>query len=435
MVPYLYYGCEMREYAEGGVEEWVRPVRLRPAREADSDDGWRWLGGAAGAARVAADASRLQALDDAYEAYCTNPLAYAVIEQGTNFVVGGGVRVVAQDKSVQAAIDRFWEDRENAMGTRVYSIQTELALFGEQFIRYFVDEGTGRVVVRQLDPAAVVAVETAPDDVEKAVRYRYVTGGDLGRVDGVWIPAAEVDHFAVNRASNGLRGRSDLATVLPWIMRYKDWLLDRVRINRSKGAFMYDVTVTGGRRDDLERLRRDYEAYPPEPGSILFHNELEQWKAVQPSIGGDDARDDGRAIRLMVATGAGVPEHYLSEGGNANRATAAEMGLPAMKRFQRRQEYLRTVIQRMCQRVIEAALAAGTVRKGANLSFAVAFDDALGDGLVYRTATLQSATRAVTDALAAGLISDSEAKRIWWQLSGSGDLRDGDESGRIVGGD
>jgi hypothetical protein len=290
-------------------------------------------------------------------------------------------------------------------------------------------------VVRQLDPAAVVAVETAPDDVEKVVRYRYATGGDLGRVDGVWISASEVDHFAVNRASNGLRGRSDLATVLPWIMRYKDWLLDRVRINRSKGAFMYDVTVTGGRRDDLERLRRDYEAYPPEPGSILFHNELEQWKAVQPSIGGDDARDDGRAIRLMVATGAGVPEHYLSEGGNANRATAAEMGLPAMKRFQRRQEYLRSVIQRMCQRVIEAALAAGTVRKGANLSFAVAFDDALGDGLVYRTATLQSATRAVTDALAAGLISDSEAKRIWWQLSGSGDLRDGDESGRIVGGE
>ncbi len=435
MVPYLYYGCVMREYADGGGEEWVRPVRLRPAREAESDAGWRWGGGAAGKSRVAADASRLQALDDAYEAYCTNPLAYAVIEQGTNFVVGGGVRVVARDKTVQAAIDGFWEDRENAIGSRVYSIQTELALFGEQFIRYFVDDGTGRVVVRQLDPAAVVAVETAPDDVEKVVRYRYVTGGDLGRVDGVWIPAAEVDHFAVNRASNGLRGRSDLATVLPWIMRYKDWLLDRVRINRSKGAFMYDVTVTGGRRDDLERLRRDYEAYPPEPGSILFHNELEQWKAVQPSIGGDDVRDDGRAIRLMVATGAGVPEHYLSEGGNANRATAAEMGLPAMKRFQRRQEYLRTVIQRMCQRVIGAALAAGTVRNGADLSFAVAFDDPLGDGLVYRTATLQSATRAVTDALSAGLISDSEAKRIWWQLSGSGDLRDGDEAGRIVGGE
>lgn len=436
MVPYLYYGCVMREYAEGGGEEWVRPVRLRPARESESDTGWRIAGGAAPVGRVAGDSSRLQALDDAYEAYCTNPLAYAVIEQGTNFVVGGGVRVVAQEKSVQTVIDRFWEDRENAMGTRVYSIQTELALFGEQFIRYFVEEGTGRVVVRQLDPAAVVSIETAPDDVEKAVRYRYLTGGtDLGRVDGVWIPAAEIDHFAVNRVSNGLRGRSDLATVLPWIMRYKDWLLDRVRINRSKGAFMYDVTVTGGRRDDLERLRRDYEAYPPEPGSILFHNELEQWKAVQPSIGADDVRDDGRAIRLMVATGAGVPEHYLSEGGNANRATAAEMGLPAMKRFQRRQEFLRSIVQRMCQRVIEAGIAAGTVRKGVNLGFSVAFDDALGDGLVYRTATLQSATRAVTDALNAGLISDSEAKRIWWQLSGSGDLRDGDEAGRIVGGE
>ncbi|NBT04537.1 MAG: hypothetical protein EBS94_14160 [Proteobacteria bacterium] len=66
-----------------------------------------------------------------------------------------------------------------------------------------------------------------------------------------------MDHFAINRVSNARRGRSDLAPILPWLIRYKEWLLDRVRINRSKGAFLYDVTVTGGRRDDLERLRRE----------------------------------------------------------------------------------------------------------------------------------------------------------------------------------
>jgi hypothetical protein len=167
----------------------------------------------------------------------------------------------------------------------------------------------------------------------------------------------------------------------------------------------------------------------------LFHNELEQWKAVQPNIGADDVRDDGRAIRLMVATGAGVPEHYLSEGGNANRATAAEMGLPAMKRFQRRQEYFRHVIQRICQRVIEAALAAGTVKRGAVLAFSVVFDEPLGDQIVDRTAALDSATRAVAAAASAGWISKSEARRLWWQLSGQGDLRDGDESGVLVGGE
>ena len=435
MVPYLYYGGVMRNYDDGAVPEWVRPVRLNPAREADSDAGWRLVGDVAGAGRTASDASRVQSVDDAYEAYCTNPLAYAVIEQGTNFVLGGGVRVMAQDKTVQAAIDRFWDDRENRMGTRIYSLQTELSLFGEQFVRYFVDQGTGRVIVRQLDPGSVVAIETAAGDVEKPVRYRYAVAGSLGEVDGVWIPAEDIDHFAVNRVSNSLRGRSDLVTVLPWIIRYKDWLLDRVRINRSKGAFLYDVTVNGGRRDDLERLRREYEAYPPEPGSILFHNELEQWKAVQPNIGADDVRDDGRAIRLMVATGAGVPEHYLSEGGNANRATAAEMGLPAMKRFQRRQEYFRHVIQRICQRVIEAALAAGTVRRGAVLAFSVVFDDPLGDQMVDRTAALDSATRAVAAAASAGWITKSEARRLWWQLSGQGDLRDGDESGSVVGGE
>ncbi len=43
-----------------------------------------------------------------------------------------------------------------------------------------------------------------------------------------------------------------------------------------------------------------------------------------------------------------MPEHYLSEGGNANRATAAEMGLPAIKRMQRRQEYFRQILEREC---------------------------------------------------------------------------------------
>jgi hypothetical protein len=41
-------------------------------------------------------------------------------------------------------------------------------------------------------------------------------------------------------------------------------------------------------------------------------------------------------LRWLIAAGASIPEHYLAEGGNANRATA-EIELPAMKRFQRRQ--------------------------------------------------------------------------------------------------
>ena len=43
-------------------------------------------------------------------------------------------------------------------------------------------------------------------------------------------------------------------------------------------------------------------------------------------------RDDGRAIRLMIAAGAGLPGHYRSEGGGAIRETAVEKELSVIKR-------------------------------------------------------------------------------------------------------
>ena len=72
-----------------------------------------------------------------------------------------------------------------------------------------------------------------------------------------------------------------LSSPLPWLRRYKDWLIDRVRINKYKSAFLWDVQVTGGDRKMIEAKMMEY-ARPPEPGSVLVHNESEIWKAVQP---------------------------------------------------------------------------------------------------------------------------------------------------------
>jgi hypothetical protein len=153
---------------------------------------------------------------------------------------------------------------------------------------------------------------------------------------GEWYRASEeMLQFAINKVSNARRGNSDLATLLPWLRRYKDWLTDRVRINKYKSAFLYDVTLRGADKKAIDRKKMEY-TYPPEPGSVIIHNETEQWSAVQPQIQANDAKEDGRAIKLMIAAGAGLPEHYLSDSSQGNRATAAEMSLPTLLKFQRR---------------------------------------------------------------------------------------------------
>jgi hypothetical protein len=413
-----------------------------PARESapEDDAGWRsaWAlapgSSLGGTERDLAPGDWRGLLLEAYEAYCTNPLAYAVIEQSVNFVLGGGVRAVAREPRVQQAIDRFWHDPENRMDQRVYAIQTELSLFGEQFLRFFVDPLTGRVVLRQLDPLYVEAIETDPEDIERPLRYLYRPPRSPGQVaalsgaaragasaglEGEWIGADEVLHVAINKVSNALRGRSDLAPLLPWLRRYRDWLTDRVRQNRYKGAFLWDVTVTGADRAQLERLRADYALAPPEPGSVLFHNEAETWRAVQPVIGAGDVRDDGRAIRLMIAAGAMLPEHYLSEGGNANRATAAEMGLPAIKRQQRRQEQFRQFLVAICRRVVEEGVRHGALGPRVRRELSIQFEELSPAPLEQQALAARQVADALSVASDRGWVTAEEARVLWWRYAGA----------------
>ena len=277
-----------------------------------------------------------------YEAYNANPLAFAIIEITTSFVMGKGVVLAAREPEVQRLLLDFWHDPANSMETRVYSLCTELALYGEQFIRFFVNPYNGRVTVRQVDPSLIDQVETDPDDIETPLRFhRRPIGPDATlpgepkvqpgqNFEGTWYKAGdEMMQFAINKVSNAKRGKSDLATLLPWLRRYKDWLTDRVRINKYKGAFLWDVQLQGADRKAIERKKMEY-SYPPEPGTVVIHNETETWTAVRPEINASEAAEDGRAIKLMVAIGAQLPEHDLAVGSNGNRATAAEMGLPTL---------------------------------------------------------------------------------------------------------
>jgi hypothetical protein len=348
---------------------------------------------------------------------------------------------VAEEPRVQRVIDRFWSDPDNRMDERIYSIQTELSVFGEQFIRFFVDPVTARVVVRQLDPLYVREIHTDPEDLERPLAYLWVPPAPLGQAaamgrsslaggrvppvlplqEGTWVPAAEVMHFSVNRVSSALRGRSDLAPILPWLRRYKEWLEDRVRQNRYKGAFLWDVTIQGNSKGEMDRLRAEYAVAPPQPGTVLLHGEGEVWKAVHPQVGAADVRDDGRAVRLMVCAGALLPEHYLAEGGNANRATAAEMGLPAIKRFQRRQEYIRTLLARVIDRVLDEAQRVGRLGPRTNRRFIVQFEELSAAPVEKVSAAVAELTVALTQAAEQGWVTAEEARRLWWRFAGQAD--------------
>src|SRR5579884_1693182 len=373
----------------------------------------------------------LEVHNQCFEAYNANPLAFAIVELTTSFVLGKGITVAAKNPRVQRVLMDFWDHPSNHMDERVYSLCTELSLFGEQFVRFFVNKYDGSVQIRQIDPSLIDQIETDPEDIETPLRYHRrpigqvmsATSGDPAPFDpnkpqdteGDWFKAGEeVMHFAINKVSNAKRGKSDLATLLPWLRRYKDWLTDRVRINKYKGAFLYDVRLQGADKKTIDRKRMEYN-YPPEPGSVIIHNEAETWTAVQPQINANDAYQDGRAIKLMVAVGASLPEHYLSDGTSSTRATAAEMGLPTLLRFQRRQKTMRNMLTCILDRVIAEARKAGRIGPRVDTSYDILFPEidssdnqALSQGVYYLVQGLVMAKQQ-------GWVSDETAMQLLFQ--------------------
>ncbi len=373
-----------------------------------------------------------------YEAYNANPMANAIVEMGVNFVLGDGLHVVAKHPRIQQAIDAFWNDPDNRMNLRQYDLATELSLYGELFIRFFVNQYSGQVKIGMIDPSLIDQIECDPENIERVRRVHRrpvnqvavdITGGAPPAMpapagpqfeDGIWYSVPDqVMHFAINKVSNAKRGKSDLATLLPWLRRYKDWLIDRVRINKYKAAFLWDVQLAGADRKTIEQKMMEY-ARPPEPGSVLVHNESEQWSAVQPKIDAGDVSADGQAIKLMVAMGAGLPEHYLSDGGDVNRATAAEMGLPVVKKYQRRQDFLGYLLRHILDRVIVEGQSAGRIPRTVDLTYEIRFPPLQPEDAALKGEAAFSMARGIQIMRNLDLMTPEDAQKLFMGVVGEG---------------
>ena len=158
-------------------------------------------------------------------------------------------------------------------------------------------------------------------------------------------------HYAINRLLGTTRGQGDLVPVLLALRRYREWLDDRVRVNKLKGAYLWDVTLPGA--DPAAVAARQAQLPdPPSVGSILFHNDAEQWRVIAPHIDASDVAADGKALRRLVAAGAGVPLHFLAEADEGNRAVAREQARPTNLHFQRRQLTFGLVLVDVCLEVV-----------------------------------------------------------------------------------
>jgi hypothetical protein len=355
--------------------------RVRSSVKVVDDRWWRQVSGAAGPQDKKWWELR-DDFEDALKAWRTNPLAFRVVSLTTDYVVGSGIQVSSPVAYVDRFVSEFWQHRQNRMGMRIYSWCDELARAGELFVVLFTNPADGMSYVRTIPAVKVDRIEVDDEDLERELKYHELRNDDV--IQGKWWAGWEMAkdnletpvmlHYAVNRAVGCVRGQGDLVPILPWLRRYREWLEDRVRVNRYKNAFLWHVKLEGAGPGDIEAKQGQY-SKPPSPGSVIVTDETEEWSPVQPKIQAEDVKDDGKALRLMVAAGAGVPLHYLAEGETATRTTAREMVGPTVRHYEHRQRFFCELLVDVIEKAAYRARVAGRLsrpRGGLQLSYVVA---------------------------------------------------------------
>jgi len=293
---------------------------------------------------------RQKILTQAITAWRSNPIARRIVEITTEFVLGDGFSFSAP-KNVEKILREFWEHSLNNLDQQLPEWADEAWRTGDLFLLVSVDGG-GQVYVRALPSESITIIETRQNDYRQEILYKkdITDENPLPAYDRTKDQDIFVLHFPLNRAVGATFGESDLASVLYWIGLYRQWLEDRARLNYFRQMFSFVLTRPFVSQPEKEKYMRDFAAkLPKKSGGVLGLDPNEVLSVLNPDLASHEAETDGLALKRMIATGVGIPMHYLAEPESSTRTTADSAGTPTFKRFKRRQQYLSSVVLSLLQ--------------------------------------------------------------------------------------
>ena len=318
------------------------------------DAGWLTLGGTTGI-NILPDAERKLSVQKARIYSVKDPLAKQAIRLWTDYTFGTGMSWAAKDENTDKVLHAFWDAPENsgvlsASGQRKSS--DKLLIDGEIFFALFLGS-RGQATIRRIDPLEITEIVTDPDDLEdtryfkrewmnvagqsKSAYYRSnlnVKNKAVTDAFGKSITATDdaiVYHLAINTI--GQRGNSTLLSVIDWIKLYRQFLASRVAIMLALARFAWKVRVQGG-QTAVTAAKGVYQDQQPAAGSVAIENMGADLQPIRTDSGAQNAYQDGRQIKLQVASGTGWPEQYFGDISIGNLATAKTVELPVMKMCQ-----------------------------------------------------------------------------------------------------
>jgi hypothetical protein len=361
----------------------------------------------------------------------TTPFGKRIIQIITDYVVGEGFSVAADDPDVQAVVDRFWNDPVNRMNENLESLFKELITFGELCIPVAVNPVDGFVRLGYIDPQEILEIEfgmlvtggaaevSIPVGVRLKAKPSEAEGRQLAiiRTDetfeskSMWQLVGDCFFIAINKAKTASRGISILFSLADWIDVFDQMVFDFADRVRFLNAFIWDYTLKGADKAAVSDYKNELLKAPPKQGGVQVHNEQVEIKATTPDLKGADMRDASNVVKRYGLGGAGLPAWMFADPEDANRATAQEMAGPTGKMFTNYQNIMKRVVGGIVDFVIDQAVAHGVLPEDVDRKYTVQVPDLSVKDIGASATALQAIANAAGVAEDRGWIRGETASR------------------------
>jgi len=374
-----------------------------------------------------------------------NPMAHRLTEMVADFVVGDGITVKAVDENVQAVLDEIWHDPAMHLDQAHRDLVRDQSIYGELCLRAFVNETSGRTRFGLVLSERIDDILPDPDnaflDGTLVLKPKGGSGEgervEIARYDDEADPSSprwrgEAFYFGINRVHGQHRGTPDLLAPADYVDGYDQLLFNALERSGLINAFVWDVTLTGSTKTDVQKWVSEHGDAPP-PGAVRAHNEKEVWQAVNPGLGNADMMALGRATKNMALGGLGAPEAWFAEGDSANRATLAEQSDPTYRMITRRQADTAAMFHCLLDFALGKAIERGRLPAAIDRTFSVNLPEPSMKDTGKITTALVQLTQALAAAKDAEWISARSARAMFLMLAGQigMDLKPEDEEAQI----
>ncbi len=363
----------------------------------------------------------------------------------------------AEDEKLQGLLDDFWGDPVNQMASFARELAGQLRVIGEQFVTAHIRETDGRLRLGYLDPGDVAIVASMPKNSRDLVEvHTKGYAGKKGHIYRIVRPGEELEDlfvslrtlkiaprdpdlvssetlrdasdrtgydglafaFSVNRLSNASRGVSDFFSVADYLDG-----MDKATFNAVERSFIlntlaWEQTCQGVVDDgDLKKHQANFKQAIGKPGGIYTKNEAVTVAAHAADLKSADMEELVKIVKLIILGSWGFPLHWFSDGGEANLATAGEMGGPTIRKLQSAQTVVRSMLRTLCdfQIALKQARAPESVSGIDDLTaYQIILPEIVGKDTSREAAALGQVTMAIVQAVEEEWLTRKTAA-LWWQ--------------------